>query len=137
VPSIPAVSHAMWPQAHSTFTRSSAEIADPRVVEWPHRRPPMFPLRSLLLWRACRRQWLAVQYGQMPDANDLSLEEWKAVVTLIRDTVTTDKFPYSDGIRKLRAALLKLDPSSAPKPRMELPPLPTGPMVGSRRKARR
>jgi hypothetical protein len=71
------------------------------------------------------------------DANDLSLEEWKAVVTLIRETVTTDQFPYSDRIRKLRAALLKLDPSSALKPRMELPPLPTGPMVGSRRKARR
>jgi hypothetical protein len=72
----------------------------------------------------------------MPDANDLSLEEWKAVVALIRDTVTTDKFPYSDRSRMLRAALAKLDPKPA-KPRQELPPLPTGPMVGSRRKARR
>jgi hypothetical protein len=46
----------------------------------------------------------------MPDANVLSLEEWKAVVALIRDTVTTAKFPYSDRIRVLRAALAKLDP---------------------------
>jgi hypothetical protein len=80
---------------------------------------------------------LTLHYGQMPDANDLSLEEWKAVVALIRDTVTTDKFPYSDRIRMLRAALAKLDPASVPKPRQELPPLPTGPMAGSRRKARR
>jgi hypothetical protein len=72
----------------------------------------------------------------MPDANDLSLEEWRAVVALIRDTVTSDKFPYSDRIRILRAALTKLDPKPM-KPRQELPPLPTGPMVGSRRKARR
>lgn len=73
----------------------------------------------------------------MPDANDLSLEEWRAVVALIRDTVTTDKFPYSERVRTLRSALLKLDPSSAPKPRKErLLPL-TGPVAGRRQKARR
>jgi hypothetical protein len=72
----------------------------------------------------------------MPDANDLSLEEWKAVVALIRDTVATDKFPYSERVRALRSALAKLDPKPV-KPRRELPPLPSGPMVGSRRKARR
>jgi hypothetical protein len=70
----------------------------------------------------------------MPDANDLSLEEWKAVVALIRETVTTDRFPYSDHVRVLRAALLKLDPSSAPKPHKERPLPLTGPVVGSRRK---
>jgi hypothetical protein len=72
----------------------------------------------------------------MPDANDLSLEEWKAVVALIRDTIATDRFPYSERIRMLRAALAKLDPKPE-KQRQELPPLPSGPMVGSRRKARR
>jgi hypothetical protein len=72
----------------------------------------------------------------MPDANDLSLEEWKAVVALIRDKITTDRFPYSERVSVLRSALAKLDPKPA-KPRQELPPLPSGPMVGSRRKARR
>jgi hypothetical protein len=73
----------------------------------------------------------------MPDANDLDLEEWRAVVGLIRETISADRFPLSDRIRVLRRALAKLDPQSAPKPRKEPPPLPTGPMVGSRRKARR
>ena len=59
----------------------------------------------------------------MPDANDLSLDEWKAVVALIRETVTTDKSPYSDRIRVLRRALAKLD-LQPPKPRGELPPRP-------------
>jgi hypothetical protein len=72
----------------------------------------------------------------MPNANDLSLEEWKAVVALIRDTVTTDKFPFSERIRVLRRALTKLD-LRPPKPRIALPLLPTGPMVGSRQKGRR
>jgi hypothetical protein len=70
----------------------------------------------------------------LPDSNDLSLEEWKAVVALIRATVTTDKFPYSDRIRTLRRALAKLD---LQPPRRELPSLPSGPTVGSRRRARR
>jgi hypothetical protein len=73
----------------------------------------------------------------MPDADDLSLEEWKAVVALIRDKITTDKFPFSERIRVLRSALEKLRPASAPKPRKERPLLLTGPVVGSRRKARR
>jgi hypothetical protein len=73
----------------------------------------------------------------MPDANDLSLEEWQAVIGLIRRTIAEDKFPLSPRLAPLKSALLKLDPKSAPKPRRELPPLPSGPMVGSRRKARR
>jgi hypothetical protein len=72
----------------------------------------------------------------MPDANDLSLEEWKAVVAPIRATVTTDKFPFSERIRVLRRALEKLDPASAPKPHKERPLPLTGPMVGRRQKAR-
>jgi hypothetical protein len=73
----------------------------------------------------------------VPNANDLSLEEWQAVIAALRKTIDTDKFPFSDRIRVLRRALAKLDPKSAPKPRPAPPPLPGGPMVGSRRKARR
>jgi hypothetical protein len=73
----------------------------------------------------------------MPDANDLNLEEWEAVIALLRTTLTNTKFPLSDTNRALRSALHKLDPTSAPKSRDEPPPLPTGPMVGSRRKPRR
>ena len=72
----------------------------------------------------------------MPDANDLNLEEWRAVVALIRRMLDETKWPYSDESRTLRVALHKLDPASAPKPKAELPPFPSGPMVGSRRKAR-
>jgi hypothetical protein len=73
----------------------------------------------------------------MPDANDLSLEEWKAVVALIRDKITTDKFPFSERIRVLRSALEKLDPASVPKPPKERPLPLTGPVVGRRQKRRR
>jgi len=69
---------------------------------------------------------------------DLTDEEHAAVAKLVRETVADTKFPFSDRIRILRAALAKLDPtSSAPQPRKVVPPLPTGPMVGSRRKPRR
>jgi hypothetical protein len=34
---------------------------------------------------------------------------------LIRDKITTDKFPFSERIRVLRSALEKVDPASAPK----------------------
>jgi hypothetical protein len=73
----------------------------------------------------------------MPDANDLSLEEWKAVVALLRQTIAEDKFPYSDRVRLLRSALAKLDPASAPQPHKERPLPLTGPVVGSRQKRRR
>ena len=58
---------------------------------------------------------------------DLDAAELAAVAKLVRETVADTKFPFSDRIRILRTALAKIDPSSAP-------PLPTGPMVGSRRK---
>lgn len=55
-----------------------------------------------------------------------------------RRVVAEHKFPFSDEARTLRGALEKLDPKSAPKPKPSAqPPLPSGPMVGSRRKARR
>jgi hypothetical protein len=73
----------------------------------------------------------------VPDANDLSLEEWQAVIGLIRDKIDTDRFPFSERIRVLRSALMKLDPKLASKPRKEpRSPLPSGPMAGSRRKDR-
>ena len=46
----------------------------------------------------------------MPDANDLSLVEWQAVISLIKRTLDETRFPYSDENRTLRAALAKLDP---------------------------
>jgi hypothetical protein len=67
---------------------------------------------------------------------DLTDEEHAAVANLVRQTVADTRFPFSDRIRILRAALAKLDPSSAPIT-VKVTPLPTGPMVGSRRKARR
>jgi hypothetical protein len=73
----------------------------------------------------------------MPDANDLSLEEWQAVIAALREKVATYKYPFSDRIRVLRRALAKLNPKSAPTHRPAPPPLASGPMVGSRRKARR
>jgi hypothetical protein len=73
----------------------------------------------------------------MPDADELSLEEWQAVIAAVREKIATDQYPFSDRIRVLRRALAKLDPKSVPKPRPPPPPLPSGPMVGSRRKARR
>jgi hypothetical protein len=44
----------------------------------------------------------------MPDANDLDLEEWQTVVGLIRENISTDKFPFSDRIRVLRSALSRM-----------------------------
>jgi len=68
---------------------------------------------------------------------DLTDDEHSAVTALVRRTIAEDRFPFSDRLRPLKAALVKLDPGSAPKPKAALPPLPSGPMVGSRRKARR
>jgi hypothetical protein len=67
---------------------------------------------------------------------DLSDTELTAVANLVRRTVHDDRFPFSPRLAPLKSALAKLDPKPA-KPRMELPPLPTDPMVGSRRKPRR
>jgi hypothetical protein len=67
---------------------------------------------------------------------DLADDELAAVVALVRRTMNEEKFPFSPRVRPLKAALAKLDPKPS-KPRAVLPPLPTGPMVGSRRKPRR
>jgi hypothetical protein len=68
---------------------------------------------------------------------DLTEEERHALADLARQKIREDRFPMSPRLAPLKSALAKLDPGSVPKSRQELPPLPTGPMVGSRRKARR
>jgi hypothetical protein len=68
---------------------------------------------------------------------DLTEEERHALADLARQKICEDRFPMSPRLAPLKSALAKLDPGSVPKSRQELPPLPTGPMVGSRRKARR
>jgi hypothetical protein len=65
---------------------------------------------------------------------DFSDGEHAAVTALVRRTVAEDKFPFSPRLKPLKAALVKLDPASAPRPAPERVPLPSGPMVGSRRK---
>jgi hypothetical protein len=67
---------------------------------------------------------------------DLSDTELTAVANLVRRTVHEDKFPFSPRLAPLKSALAKLDPQPM-KPRSELPPLTTGPIVGSRRKPKR
>jgi hypothetical protein len=67
---------------------------------------------------------------------DLTDDEHAAITALVRRTIAEDKFPFAPRLKPLKSALAKLDPQPA-KPRQELPLLPSGPMVGSRRKARR
>ena len=69
-------------------------------------------------------------------APDLTDEERAAVAAALRELIAEDKFPFSPRLNPFKSALAKLDPKPA-KVSTELPPLPTGPMVGSRRKARR
>jgi hypothetical protein len=56
-------------------------------------------------------------------------DEHAAVAALLRRTVAEDKFPFSPRLAPLKSALAKLVPQPE-KPRRELPPLPSGPMVG-------
>ena len=65
---------------------------------------------------------------------DLTDDELAAVVAHLKRFPGETKYPFDPALRPLKDALLKLDPASAPKTRPVLPPLPTGPMVGSRRK---
>lgn len=69
--------------------------------------------------------------------DDLTEEELQAVVALVRNKVRDHRFPFSDRIRTLRAALDKLDPASRQgRPVEARRPLPSGPTVG-RGKAQR
>lgn len=59
---------------------------------------------------------------------DLTDDELAAVAASIRRALDEDKFPHAPRLKPLRAALAKLDPGSAPKPRPgPKPPLPEAP----------
>jgi hypothetical protein len=69
---------------------------------------------------------------------DLTAEERKALTALVRKTIRETRFRYDPDLKPLKTALTKLDPTSArPNRRVELPPLPPGPMAGSQQKSRR
>ena len=67
---------------------------------------------------------------------DLTDEEEKALVALLRDTLDYARFPYAPRLDPLKAILSKLEPP-APKPQ-PLPPLKPGmgPSVGRGRRRR-
>jgi hypothetical protein len=46
------------------------------------------------------------------------------VTAAVRRSIADDKYPLSPRLAPLKSALAKLDPASAPKPRLERPPLP-------------
>jgi hypothetical protein len=58
---------------------------------------------------------------------DFTDDEHAAVTALVRRALTEDRFPHSQRMAPLKAALAKLDPASAPKPAVERPPLPEAP----------
>ena len=58
---------------------------------------------------------------------DLTDEEHAAVVKAVRRSIAADNFPLSQRLAPLKAALAKLDPASAPKPRPVREPLPEAP----------
>jgi hypothetical protein len=64
---------------------------------------------------------------------DLTAEELAAVAAAVRKTLSGTRSPYDPDLKPLKNALSKLDAGSAPKPRLELPPLPSGKLVRSRR----
>jgi hypothetical protein len=64
---------------------------------------------------------------------DLDGAEREAIANLVREKVQNTRFPFAPALAPLKSALLKLDPAWA----KVVPPLPSGPMVGSRRKPRR
>jgi hypothetical protein len=57
----------------------------------------------------------------MPEEN-LTPEERGELLKLLRDTIAADRFPLSQRIRNLKAALAKPDPAAAPASSAE--PLP-------------
>ena len=48
---------------------------------------------------------------------ELTDEEHAAVTMLLHRTVSDNRFPFSDQIQTLRAALEKLEPATVPKPK--------------------
>jgi hypothetical protein len=54
---------------------------------------------------------------------DLTDQDTAALVELLRDTIKSDRFPFSPRIKSLKRVLDKRDP---PAPRPEPPPKPPG-----------
>jgi hypothetical protein len=65
---------------------------------------------------------------------DLSDDERTALTAAVRRAIDEDRYPLSPRLAPLKAALAKLDPGSVPHVVEPLPPLPTGPSVGNRRR---
>jgi hypothetical protein len=74
--------------------------------------------------------------------DDLGEEERQMLLRELRQVIAADPYPLSPRVRKLKAALAKLDPDSVPAPRpVPQPAPPRKPYVpstlGQRKKARR
>lgn len=69
----------------------------------------------------------------MSTLGELSDAELAAVIVALKEKLDRDRYPRAPRLEPFRAALAKLDASSAPKPIEPRPPLPTGPSVGNRR----
>ena len=67
---------------------------------------------------------------------DLTEQERHALAEAARYRIREDRFPYSPRWAPLKAALAKLDPGAIRKSN-EPPQPPTGPIVGSGKKAKR
>jgi hypothetical protein len=74
-----------------------------------------------------RRAFALLLWWIMPTI-DLDDAELAAVKAALREKIAGDKFPLSPRLKPYKAALAKLDPSSAPEPREPKPPLPEAPM---------
>jgi hypothetical protein len=61
---------------------------------------------------------------------NLTPQERGELLKLLRDTIAADRFPLSQRIRNLKAALAKLDPASAPAKAADPFPVPV-PWVNS------
>jgi hypothetical protein len=74
--------------------------------------------------------WTAISMRAMP-ADDLTDDELAAILRLLRNAIDADRFHHSDRVRTWKAALAKLDPSSAARPAD--PPKPLLPQAGRTR----
>lgn len=73
------------------------------------------------------RKAAVIIFTHMPQV-DFSDEEYAAVTSAVRRSITEDKFPLSPRLAPLKSALAKLDPASVPKPLPERIPPPEAPM---------
>ena len=67
----------------------------------------------------------------------LTEDERAAIIKLLCATIAVDPYPLSPRIRRLKAALAKLDPSSVPQERPKPAPIYKPSLLAQRKKARR